>query len=168
MSKFRLFLAFIIWYQVPLVHVDTILSFLEFLTQNGSRTQSLTSYVSVLRHYFKLYDVDTTPLDHGKVHLFVKSVSINSTYTPRFETYLTIPLLLKLVKACDQLRFGYVYKSIFLLAYFDFLRSSNLAPSSSKLFDPTHHFLHSDVILGTPGAYIIFKWAKAMQGSTKY
>ena len=129
---------------------------------------ALTSHVSVLRHYFKLYDLDCAPLNHRKIHLFIKSVSMNAPYSPRVKANFTIPLLFQLVKACDQIRFGILYKSIFLLAYFGFLRFSNLAPSSSKLFDPTRHFLRSDVILGAPGAHIIVKWAKAMQGFTKY
>ena len=167
-SKFKLFLAFIAWFQFPLIHVDTILGFLEFLTQNGSRSHSLASYVSVLRHYFKLYDIQTSVLDHRKVHLFIKSVSINAPYIPRHKANITIPILTKIVKACDLLKFGFLYKAIFLMAYFGFLRLSNMAPSSSSAFDPSRHFLVGDVIFGSPGAHIIVKWAKAMQHANKH
>ena len=60
----------------------------------------------------------------------------------------TIPLLTNLVHACNSIRHGFIYKAIFLLAYFAFLRLSNMAPSSSKMFDVTRHFLRSDVIFG--------------------
>ena len=168
LAKFKLFLAFSTWYQFPLHVVVTILAFLEFLTQNGSRAPSLASYVSVLRHFFHLYDIDSQSLNHRKIHLFIKSVSINSSYCPKYKATLTIPILLKLVHACNSIRYGFLYKAIFLVAYFAFLRLSNMAPSSSKLFDSTRHFLRSDVVFGSPGAHIIVKWAKAMQGSSKH
>ena len=168
LSKFKLFLAFVVWYQFPIHALDTILAFFEFLVQNGTRTHSLTSYVSVLRHYFNLYDIDTLPLNHRKVHLFIKSVSINSSYFPRYKATITVPILTKLILACDNIRYDILYKPVFLLAYFAFLRLSNMAPPSSKSFDPTRHFLRSDVVFGPPGAHIIVKWAKAMQGSNKH
>ena len=65
MSKFKLYLAFIVWYNLPLHLVDTILTFLEFLVQHGSKAHTLTSYVSVLSHYFKLFDIDPSPSHTG-------------------------------------------------------------------------------------------------------
>ena len=93
---------------------------------------------------------------------------MNSEYNPRYKANFTIPLLHKLVEACDQMSQGHVYKAVFLLAYFCFLTLSNLAPSSSSTFDLTRHFLRGDVIFGPPGAHVIVKWAKAMQSSTKF
>ena len=115
-----------------------------------------------------MYDLDCSPLNHRKIHLFIKSVSMNSPYCPKVKANFTIPLLIQLSKACDHIRYGFLYRAIFLLAFFGFLRLSNLAPSSSRLFDPSRHFLRSDIIFGPPGAHIIVKWAKAMQGSPKY
>ena len=105
-SKFKLYLAFIGWYNLPLHLVDTILAFLEFLVQHGSKAHTLTSYVSVLSHYFKLFDIDTTPLRHRKVYLFIKSVSINSPYSPKYHGTISIPLLHQLVSACNSIPYG--------------------------------------------------------------
>ena len=168
MSKLKIFMAFATWYQFPLDHVDTILAFLEFMAQNGSSAPSLLNHVSALRHFFKLYDLSDLCLSHRKVHLLIKSVSINSPYSPRYKTNFTIPILLDLAKECDKFSPGHVYKAIFLVAYFAFLRLSNMAPPSSSSFDPSRHFTRGDVIFGPPGAHTIVKWAKAMQGSTKH
>ena len=148
--------------------VDTILAFLEFLVQNGSRAHTLNSYLSVFNHYFKLFDIDTAHVSHRKVQLFIKSVSMNSAYVPKYKAIITIPTLLTLVQACDNIAFGQVYKAAFLLAFFAFLRLSNIAPVTPKSFDPTRHFLRCDVIFGPPGAHVILKWAKAMQSSSKH
>ena len=98
LTKFKLYFAFISWQQLPLQDLGSILAFLEFLTQNGSRAPSLTSYISVLRHYFKC---NTTALDHRKVYLFIKSVLINSVYIPKFKANISISLLLKIVSKCN-------------------------------------------------------------------
>ena len=50
MSKFKLYLAFIMWYSLPLHMVDSVLAFLEFLVEHGSKSHTLTSYISVLSH----------------------------------------------------------------------------------------------------------------------
>ena len=167
-DKFSLFLAFTSYFQLPLHELDSILAFLEFLVRNGSRAHSLNTYVSVLRHYFHLLDVPYASLAHRKVHLFTKSVAINSPYTPKFKANFSIPVLLNLVKACDTFPSGFIYKAIFLLAYFAFLRLSNLAPSSASKFDPTRNFTRGDIIFGPPGAHVIVKWAKSMQSSSKH
>ena len=168
LSKFKLYLAFVMWHQLSLDQVDTILAFLEFLVQNGSKAHTLSSYLSVFSHYFKLLDIDTAQIVHRKVHLFIKSVSMNSSYVPKFKAIITIPTLLKLVQACDTIAYGQVYKAAFLLTFFAFLRLSNIAPVAAKSFDPTRHFLRGDVIFGPPGAHVILKWAKAMQSSSKH
>ena len=155
-TKCKLYLAFTSWHQLPIHDVDAILAFLEFLTQNGSRAQSLASYVSVLKHYFRLCDVDTSGLSHRKIQLFIKSVSINSVYMPKYKANITISLFLKIVQNCDALTHGQVYKAVFLLAYFAFLRLSN------------RNLLRSDVIFGPPGAHIILKWGKAMQAANAH
>ena len=168
MDKFSLFLAFTSYCQIPLQEVDLILAFMEFLVRNGSRAQALNSYVSVLRHYFHLLDVPYAPLAHRKIHLFIKSVAMNAPYSPKFKASFSVPIILKLVKACDSFPSGFIYKSIFLLAYFAFLRLSDLAPSSSVKFDPTRNFTRGDIIFGPPGAHMIVKWAKSMQSSSKH
>ena len=128
LSKFKVFLAFSIKYKFPLSHTSTLLSFLEPLAQNGSKAHTLSSYVSAIAHYFKMYDIPTSALSHRKV--LIKVVSINSDCTLSFKTVFTVSTLTKLVHACDSHTYRPVYKATFLLAYLAFLRLSNIAPSS--------------------------------------
>ena len=153
-AKFKLYLAFIMFFGVSSTAWQQI-------------SHSYQSY-SVLSHYFKLFDIETKSLNHRKVQLFIKFVSINSPYAPKIRGTFTIPLLYQLASACNSIRYGKVYKASFLLAYFAFQRLSNIVPVSANSFDPTHHFLRRDVIFGPPGAHIILKWAKAMQSSSKH
>ena len=109
------------------------MAFLEYLTQNGARSHSPNYHISVLQHFFKLYDIDHYPLSHKKVFLFMKSVSIDAPYLPRYKANITIPLLLKIVCAYDGFKLGCVYKAIF-----------------------------GDIIFGLPGAHIIVKLTKSI------
>ena len=167
LSKFKAFVAFSLHFSSPLSHLSSLLAFLELLAQNGSKAHTLSSYVSSISHFFKLYDIPSSHLTHRKVLLLIKSVSINSPYSPSYKAILTIPTLSSLILACDSLSYAPVYKAAFLLAFFTFLRLSNIAPSSSSSFDPSRHILRSDIVFGPPGAHIIIKWAKVMQASNK-
>ena len=58
------------------------------------------------------------------------SISINAIYTPRLKQVFTIDILRKLVHLCDTLAHRSLYKAIFLVAFFGYLRLSSLVPSS--------------------------------------
>ena len=102
-------------------------------------------------------------LDHRSIRLFIKSVTMNAIYMPKYKANFNVHTLTQLTQACDRLPAGYVCKAAFLLGYFVFLRLSNIPPSSTSMFDPTRNLLRGDVIFGSPGAHVIIKWAKAMQ-----
>ena len=92
-AKFKLFLAFSIFHQFQLTDLDTILAFLEYMAQNGSRAHSVSAYVSTIKHYFALGDLDTRCLDNRQVHLLIKSVAVDSTYTPAYKANINIDIL---------------------------------------------------------------------------
>ena len=167
-AKLKTFLAFVTYYRLCPTDLDVILAFLELLAQAGSRAHTLASYISALRHYFQLWDWDCKSLAHRKTQLFIKAVSCNAKYIPRFKATLSISNLTKLATACNYIKHGPVYKAAFMLAFFAFLRVSNVAPPSATSFDPTRHILRSDVIFGSPGAHLIIKWSKSMQAASSH
>ena len=65
--------------------------------------------------------------------------------------------------ACDILPDPILYRAIFLLAYFGYLRMSNIAPHSLAAFYSSKQFLRQDIIFGPPGAHLIIKWTKTLQ-----
>ena len=66
----------------------------KFLTQNGSRAQSLPSIASVLYLYFRQYDIQTWPLNHRKKSTFYEiNVQKFLLQTQAFDNG-TIPFLL--------------------------------------------------------------------------
>ena len=167
-AKIKIFLAFVLAYNLSPTELDVILAFLELLAQSGSHAHSIVSYISALCHYFQLWDWDCKPLSHRKTHLFKKAVSCNAKYIPRFKATLIISNLTALAAACDNIKHGPVYKAAFLLALYVFLRISNVALPSARAFDLTQHILRSDVIWGRLGAHLILKWGKAMQSASSH
>ena len=114
-------MAFAVWNQLRWEDIDTILGFLEFVVQSGSKALTLSSYISVLKHFFNLYNINVTALSHRKVHLFIKSVSMNAVYTLKYKSTMSIHVLTQLVKLCDDLMFGRAYQKKFsacVLLYF--------------------------------------------------
>ena len=51
-----------------------------------------------------------------------------------------------------------LFRSVFLLAFFRFLRMSNIAPHPVSAFDYSKLLNQQDVIFGPPGAHVIIKW----------
>ena len=72
-------------------------------------------------------------------------------------------MLHKISSSCEALESPVTFRAIFLIAYFRFLRISNLVPNRSKDFDTTRNITQGDIVIGTPGAHIILKWSKTMQ-----
>ena len=58
---------------------------------------------------------------------------------------------------------GQVFKAVSTLAYFSFLRLSNLAPHRSADLSPLYHLARGDIIVAHPGIQVLIKWSKTMQ-----
>ena len=167
-AKIKHCLAFILTSNLLPTELDTILAFLELLAQSGSRAQTLASYISVLCHFFQLRDLDCKLLPHRKIQLLLKDVSCNTKCAPRFKATLTIDNLVNLAAACGKIKHGPVYKVAYLLAFYTFLRISNVAPPTARAFHVTCHIVSSDLILGWLGAQLILKCGKAMQSVSSH
>ena len=58
---------------------------------------------------------------------------------------------------------GFVFKAVYLLPYFSFLRISNLVPHSAANYFTLQHILPGDIFLAPPGLHILIKWSKTLQ-----
>ena len=110
-----------------------------------------------------MLDMDPGVCEHPKIGLFLKSIAINRPLVCKVQHIIDIQMLHKISNACDALGSPITFWAIFLVAYFGFLRISNLVPSRSKHFDNTRNIMPGDIVIGTPGALVIVKWSKTMQ-----
>ena len=162
--QFKVFLAFACFMDVQdLQNIDLILCFLTCLHENGISAASTAGYLAAVKHNFVVYGLDVSIFENKLISLLQKSFAINAPIKIRQRGIIDIKLLQEIILACDNLQYPIIYKSIFLLAFFTFLRISNFAPLSVSQFDTSRHLTRGDVVWGHPGAHIIIKWAKNMQ-----
>ena len=67
--------------------------------------------------------------------MFICALKINRPLHLTTAAFLDDQILEKIVLQCDQYQHPLVYKSLYSLAFFSFLRISNLLPHSMVLFD---------------------------------
>ena len=58
---------------------------------------------------------------------------------------------------------GQVFKAVYTLAFFSFLRLSNLVPHSVRQYSALYHLARGGIIVAKPGLHILIKWSKTMQ-----
>ena len=143
--------------------VYNLLVFLEYLHSNKLSPKVIQNYLSSIRTAAIKYNLQ---VQHTSSHLltrFIRSISINSPFAPTPRGVFEIKTMYHISRACDSLSDPHLFRAIFLTAYFAFLRMSNVAPHSTKQFDPSKHFLRQDAIFGHPGIHLIVKWTKTLQ-----
>ena len=147
----------------PTTTLHNIMVFIEYLHQNHISHKVISAYLSSVRSMASLYNLPLQPFSHPALTRLLRSISLTSHFAPTPRGVFDIPTLYNISMSCDTRDDPHLYRAIFLVAFYGFLRMSNIAPHSSKNFSQHHHFLRQDVIFGPPGAHLILKWTKTMQ-----
>ena len=166
-THFRTFLAFLLFYDLPIsLEVHNVLVFLEFLTKNSISHKVVKNYLSSISSLASFYNLDPSGLSDPAILRFIRSMSINSYFRPTPRGVFDIRTIYDISRSCDTLHDPHLLRVIFLVAFYAFLRMSNIAPHSSRQFSASVHFLRQDVIFAPPGAHLVLKWTKTLQDST--
>ena len=146
-----------------MVNVHLLLAFLEYLNHNGIAYSQSQNYRTALRALHILHGLDTNAFRDARLPPFLKALKIQALFNPRIPAHLDVPLLECIIKQCDSFQFPVVFKPLYLVVFFLFLRLSNVLPHSMASFDHTRQLAHGDVIFGETGAALLLKWSKTMQ-----
>ena len=152
----------------PTFTLHSLLAFLEYLYVNHLSPKVIQNYLSSLKTFARAHGAPSAPFSHHLIAAYVRSISINSTFFPLPKGIFDLNTLLLMTRACDLLDDPPLYKASFLLAFFGFLRMSNIAPHSRAKFDPNRHLLRQDIIFAPPGAHVLLKWTKTLQESRSH
>ena len=118
----------------------------------------VSNNISAIRASLIMYDLNYLFLDHPRVRYFVKALKINRPLAVAKRNVMSLHTLKRLALLCDEIQFGFVFKPVFLIAFFGFLRISNLAPHSVRAFDPSRNMtFHSHSMQSA------IKWSKTLQ-----
>jgi hypothetical protein len=140
--------------------------YIEYLSLNLRSAQSVRNYVSAVSLIHRQLGLDFSGMQTYPVTNMLRAVdrTLRSPILPKLPV--TIPLLYKLISACQKLgTWGLVFKCAILFCFFVFLRQSNVAPRSLHLWDSTRDTLRSDVQATTHGLLLRLKWSKTHQGA---
>ena len=163
-THIRSYFAFLHIMQLPsTTSLHNILVFIEYLHQNSLSYKVISSYVASIKSMAILYNIPSENFSHPAVARLLRSLSLTSHFAPTPRGLFDIPTLYNISLSCDSTNDPHLYRAIFLVAFYGFLRMSNIAPHSFKNFNKCQHFLRQDVIFGPPGVHLILKWTKTMQ-----
>ena len=131
---FRLFLAFTIFMRVNVFSLSP-LAYLQFLETNQISAASMSNHLSAIKAKLALFGLPIHPFSDPRIKYFQKAMILHRPFKVVLKKIIDIHTLQLIVRACD-----------FTVAYFSFLRLSNLVPDSVKLFSPHYHLARADVI----------------------
>ena len=151
-THFRTFLSFLLFYDLPIS--------LDVLTKNHISPKVVCNYLSSIASLSSFHILDPSHLSHPAVLRFVRSISIKFHFRPSPRIILDVRTMYDTSKACDTLCDPPLFRAIFLVAFYGFLRMSNIALHSARQFSSSIHFLRQDVIFAPPGAHLLLNGLK--------
>ena len=168
-AMFRVYLGFLCFYGIlqDQVNVDVFITFLEFLHKNNKSPAMIQNYVSAVKSQSAMYGLPVTLFSDQKVAYFIKSLHRQAPLRFTLKPIMNIETLSAFVKQCDKTPLGKVFKAMYLVAYFSFLRLSNLVPHSIAAFSYKKHLTQDDIFFKTDSAVCLVKWSKTMQLNDK-
>ena len=145
---------------------DTLCLYVEYLAQRFTNPKSVTNYLSAIQLFHNLSGVAASNIHGFQYRTMLRALPLTMRHTPLQRLPIDPRLLAAICRVCDNLSaMGIVLKLAFLVAFFGFLRQSNLAPPSPRTFDPSRHTTRGDVTVQAPGLVIRLKWSKTMQAA---
>ena len=150
-------------HQVTHLH---LIMFMQFLSENGLTAANIANYMAGVRAQFIIYDLDTNPFRHDQIQLFSNALKLDRPLQPKSTNVISTDLLEKILLLTQTSQFPIQFTALYSLAFFTFLRISNILPHSTVTFDPTRQLARGDVIFTDHGANVIVKWSKTIQNRT--
>ena len=159
------FIAFLVVAGLCLPQVSTlqVLAFMEFLYLNHFSPSNIANYLAGIKAMFIIYHLDHSVFSDNRIQLYLKSLKINRPFQPHIPQIVDEYLLARIVSACDHFPNQIVFKALYTISFFSFLRLSNLLPHSIKTFDVSRHLCRGDIFFSQTTATILIKWSKTIQ-----
>ena len=123
----------------------------------------MANYLSAIKSTFTIYGLDVSCFTDQRLKLYQRAVQIHAPLSVKLNKIIDIALLKQIVHQCDLTYMGQIFKAIYLLSFFSFLRLSNLVPHCVGAFSPLRHLARGDLIFKPEKVIVMIKWSKTMQ-----
>ena len=117
-----------------------------------------------VRTFFKISGIPDAALYAPQVRLAVRAMSL-TLRCPKAPAY--PDLVARALHYRHHLRYPCQIRVAVTFMLVGFFRQSNIAPPSSRRFDPTRQLIRDDVVITSTGLSIHLKWSKTMQKSSQ-
>ena len=97
--------------------------------------------------------------------MYLKSLQKSAPFKPILKDIIDIPLLYAIIDLCDKQPLGYIFKTVYLVSFFSFLRISNLCPHSVNDYSPLRQLAKGDVICEGFSTSLLIKSSKTLQNN---
>ena len=136
--KFRLFVAFCCFASFNISNLSPleILTFLEFLNFNNVTFSGIANHISAVKTSLSLYGIVTSSFSDPRIRLYNRAMMRHRPLQPSIKPVIDIPTLQLVAPQCNRMHMGHIFKAAILLAFFSFLRISNLVPHSITAYNP--------------------------------
>ena len=149
--------------QVKHISPLILIAYLQFLYTNKYSATAMANHLSAVKTKLALLGLFTQPFEDPRIKYFQKAIILHRPFNVSLKKIIDIDTLQLIVRACDTTYMGQVIKAIYTLAFFSFLRISNLVPHTRKAYSPLYHLSRADVYFATPGIHLLLKWSKSLQ-----
>ena len=122
-AKFRIFVAFCIFanFFLPELTTNHLLVFLEFLVFNSISASNITNYLSAIKAKLSMYGLDISPFYTPQIRYFTRALTLSAPMKVSLKIVTDVDTLKAIVKKCDSMYMGQIFKAAFLLSFFFFL-----------------------------------------------
>jgi integrase len=125
--------------QFPKVATCTILSFIEFLSDNALAPATIRNYVCSVKAVFKRLSIDVNNFESHLVKLALRSLDKNAKVRYKPKPILSIENISQLLYNMNTHPMFVFFAVAILFAFMGMLRISNVTFASLKNFDPLRH-----------------------------
>ena len=127
----------------------------------------MANYLSAIKTKFLIFGLDVACFSDYHLRYYQKAVQMHAPLNVKLKSIIDISLLKRIVNQCDFTYMDQIFKALYLLSFYSFLRLSNLVPHTVAQFSPLKHLARGDVILGSDKLVLILKWSKTMQSNNQ-
>ena len=120
--------------------------FLEYLHENSISDSNIENYLSAIKTVTAKYGLPVSHFFYQRIQMFIRALKINRPVHLTTVSHLDEKVLEKILQQRDKYNHPQIYKSLYSLAFFSFLRISNILPHSVPSFDGTRQLCRGDII----------------------
>lgn len=161
--QLKLYLAFCWFLEVDsALDIHCLLAFMQYLVDAELSSQTIANYISAIKYGIGVLGLSIDIFSDIRISKMLRGIKLQTRAAPALKSVITIDMLHKISQSCDILHHSRLFRAIFMVAFFSFLRISNFAVTKPSQFDASRHFLVKDFVnSSTP--FLLVKWEKNLQ-----